>query len=529
MTDDVSIDVVQPEAERLGVTVGARVTAIRADGLVVGDSYRDPTVMDNHLLRPEVQDALVHGLGIANRHSNTVGFQMMYVAVPLRDGDELLGISRIAISLAQVEEQVSGLRNAAFGVSLPVILLAGILALLLAEGIARPIRTLTQLAERMAGGDMTGRIRVNTRDEIGRLARAYNDMAARLESRVDALAEQRNTLTSVMNLMADGVLITDDQQRVQLINPAGARILGVSQDEAVGERFVVVARDHQIVELWRRCRESGQEQSATVDMVGQQPYLQVVSTPLQDESCLLLLQDLTRIRRLETTRRDFISNISHELRTPLASLRALVETLQGGAMDDPPAAERFLNMMETEMDALTQMVEELLELSRIESGQVPLELTPTPLKTVVSKPAKRLRPQAKRAGLELEIVLPDQPPLVLADATRAGQVVTNLVHNAIKFTLPEGRVIVSAEQIGDEVVISVQDTGIGIPAGDLPRIFERFYKADPARSEGGTGLGLAIARHIVEAHNGRIWAKSVEGQGSTVSFSLQMAPEGDPN
>lgn len=277
----------------------------------------------------------------------------------------------------------------------------------------------------------------------------------------------------------------------------------------------------------------------------QRPFLQAIATPLWNagpQASLVIFQDLTRVRRLETVRRDFISNISHELRTPLASLQALVDTLRDGALDDPPAARHFLDRMETEVEALTQMVQELLELSRIESGQAPMRLIPTSVADVVFPPVERLRPQAERAGLSITIDLPPDLPPVLADAERAQQVITNLVHNAIKFTPSGGQIQVSGSGLqvssdghiqpetlnlepetfssGEWVLIAIEDTGIGIPADDLPRIFERFYKADRARSGGGTGLGLAIAKHIVQAHGGRIWVESVEGKGSTFYVAL---------
>jgi two-component system phosphate regulon sensor histidine kinase PhoR len=241
----------------------------------------------------------------------------------------------------------------------------------------------------------------------------------------------------------------------------------------------------------------------------------------------VLLQDLTTVRRLETVRRDFISNISHELRTPLASLHAVVETLQDGALDDPPAAQRFLRRAEEEVDALTNIVEELLELSRIESGQVPLKLKATAVFDLILPPLERLQTQAERGQLELIAQLTAQLPPVLADAERIQRVMTNLLYNAIKFTPAQGKIIVSAEVEKDEMIISVKDTGIGIPDSDIDRIFERFYKLDRARTRGrgGTGLGLAICKHVVEAHNGRIWVKSREGKGSTFYFSLPLAEQ----
>jgi len=521
-----TIETIDLLAKRWGELLDARVTIIRADGVVLGDSHEDPAAMENHLSRPEVQQALADGLGISTRRSRTVGYDMMYAAVPVESGGQVVGVARIALPLTQIEASVARLRHTVVVASLFTALLAGLLALLIAEQLARPLRELTHLAERMVHGDLGGRIRRPSQDEVGRLADAFNRMAAELQMRMGALADQRNALTAVLTNMADGVVITDGEGWVRLMNPAAARILGVSGDTAIGQRFVAVARDHQVVEIWRRCRECSKEQSETVEMVGRGPFLRVVVTPLGDtaqDGCLVLLQDLTQIRRLETVRRDFISNVSHELRTPLASLKALVDTLHDGALDDPLAARRFLDRIETEVNALTQMVQELLELSRIESGQAPLRLVATPVADVVLPPVERLRPQAERAGLSITVDLPLDLPLVLADAERAQQVVTNLVHNAIKFTASGGQVTLSAQLVGKEVMISVRDTGVGVSAEDLPRIFERFYKADRARSGGGTGLGLSIAKHIVQAHGGRIWAESVEGQGSTFSFTLPVS------
>lgn len=540
-----TIETIDPRAKRWGELLEARVTIIRADGVVLGDSHQDPAAMENHLGRPEVQLALATGFGISTRHSETVGYDMMYVAIPVEVSGQVAGMARISLPLTQIETNIARLRSTIVPTSLFTALLAGLLALFIAERIARPVHQLTEVVQRMTEGDLSARLLPIPHGEVGILTRAFNQMAGRLQGTITTLVEERSRLTAVLDNMADGVVITDGEGRVGLINPAAARLLGTEEEAALGRPFAQVARDHRLIGLWQQCYEQDREQLASVEMGRQGPFLQAIATPLQEagpRASLVILQDLTRIRRLETVRRDFISNISHELRTPLASLQALVDTLRNGALDDPPAARHFLDRMETEVQALTQAVQELLELSRIESGQAPMRLIPTPVADVVFPPLERLRPQAERAGLSIIIDLPPDLPPVLADTERARQVITNLMHNAIKFTPSGGQIRVSGSGLqvssdghiqpetlnlepetlppGEWVLIAVEDTGVGIPTDDLPRIFERFYKADRARSGGGTGLGLAIAKHIVQAHGGRIWAESVEGKGATFYVAL---------
>jgi two-component system phosphate regulon sensor histidine kinase PhoR len=311
-----------------------------------------------------------------------------------------------------------------------------------------------------------------------------------------------------------------------LINPAAERIFQVKGSNILGRTVAEALRYHQLIELFRKSQETQEQQSTTLEISSEHLFLQGIAIPLGKAlpgSILLLFQDLTRLRRLEMVRRDFVSNVSHELRTPLASLKALVETLQEGALDDPPAAHRFLTRMDTEIDTLTQMVQELLELSRIESGKVPLQLMPIAPREMVTLAVERMSLQAERAGLALHADCPADLPLVLADANRMEQVLINLLHNAIKFTPPGGTITVNGWEDKNTVVFSVKDTGIGIAPADLERIFERFYKTDRARSSGGTGLGLSISRHLVEAHNGRIWAESEPGKGSVFYFALPIA------
>ncbi len=507
-----------------------RITIIAPDGTVLGESTHNREQMENHLYRPEVQEALNQGLGNATRFSRTAQQQTMYVAQRMQEGERVTGVVRVALPLAEVDASLTQLNGAIATATVITTLLAIGLALLIADRSTRPVRRLTTVVQQMASGDLSARLAPQTDDEIGQLTQTFNHLAEELQEQLSALSSERSRLAAILDHMADGVLIVDEDGLVQMMNPAALRILDVPADQSTTYSFAAVTRHHRLIELWRRCQRTGAEQTEVVETQRENSqFLQMIVTPLIDNRSpgyLIILQDLTRIRRLETVRRDFISNISHELRTPLASLTALVETLQDGAISDPPAARRFLSHIAREVNAMTQSVEELLELSRIESGKVPLHVKPTLVSALIVAPVERLAPQAERAGLLLHAELPTELPPVLVDPERVQRVVTNLVHNAIKFTPAGGRVTVRAAARLGRVIISVADTGVGIPQADLPRIFERFYKADRARSGGGTGLGLAIAKHIVQAHGGLIWVESAENHGSTFYFSLPIAETG---
>ncbi len=355
--------------------------------------------------------------------------------------------------------------------------------------------------------------------ELENLSSAVSSIISTFKLQLSTLDAERSRLATVLEQLTDGVLIADAQGIVQFANPAAGRLFQTSQP--INRSITEVVRHHQLVEAWRRCQQTRQMQSETVEVPTRHQYLQLVVVPDQHASgSLLLVQDLTRIRRLETVRRDFISNLSHELRTPLASLKALTETLQDGALDDPPAARRFIDQIQIETDALTQMVTELLELSRIESGRLTLDLSPVSPSDLLVSASRRMQLQAERAGLTLRVEETTEPPKVTIDSQRLEQVLVNLIHNAVKFTKPGGEVVLFAEAGIGEVRFAVRDTGIGIPVDDIPRIFERFYRVDKSRTGSGTGLGLSIAKHIVEAHKGRIWAESTEGQGSTFYFTV---------
>ena len=381
--DELSLDAL---ARGWADLIDGRVTIIAADGVVIGESNRDSDTMENHLNRPEVRDALAGGSGSATRFSATLGQEMMYGAVPIYADNEVVGFARVALPLDQIERSVARLRQPLIVIAIAAAIAVLLVALFIAGRIARPVEQLTVVADRMASGDFSMRGSPTTRDEVGRLTIAFNRMAEELEDKVTRLTRERSRLEAILENLADGIIIADPKGDVRLINPAASELLKTTQATARGSSFANVVRHHQIIDLWQKCRSSGQIQAGAVEIDRQGIFWQVIVTTFQEayaQGYLVIIQDLSRIRRLETVRRDFVSNISHELRTPLASLRALTETLRDGALDDPPAAERFLDRMETEIDSLTQMVEELLELSRIESGQVALRLKPSDVADII--------------------------------------------------------------------------------------------------------------------------------------------------
>jgi len=356
---------------------------------------------------------------------------------------------------------------------------------------------------------------------IENLSNAVASLQAAFNVERSTLNNQNERLATVLEQLTDGVIIVDVNGLIQFANPAAQRLFETSS--VLGRSVTEVLRNHQLVDAWRRCQQTGEMQNESVELPSRRQFLQVIAIPDSHASgSLLLAQDLTRVRRLETVRRDFISNISHELRTPLASLKALTETLQNGALTDPQAGPRFLGRINAEVDALTQMAQELLDLSRIESGQVELMLAPLSPQKLVSSAADRMRMQAERAGLKLSAECEENLSAILADQARLEQVLVNIIHNAVKFTKPGGMIVVKAESTSGGVGFSVRDSGMGIPAESLSRIFERFYRVDKSRTGSGTGLGLSISKHIVEAHGGRIWAESREGEGSVFHFVIPL-------
>ncbi|MFP3975156.1 MAG: sensor histidine kinase [Chloroflexota bacterium] len=404
-------------------------------------------------------------------------------------------------------------------------LLAVVLAVFVARGITVPIKNVIKASKSLPSGDLNEAVPTKSEDETGELAVTFNRMVQSLKERMDSLSDERSRLATALSGMADGVVMTDADGTVLLANPAAERLFEFEEDRAKGSPFIEVIPDYEISELLRSCIKERVQKAGQIERKSGQLFLRVVATPFRDDGVtgvLLLFQDLTEVRRLQVMKQEFVGNLSHELQTPLASVKAIVETLADGALEDKNATQKFLTAIDSEVDRMVQMVRELSELSRIETGRDRLDIAPVDLASVIDEVIAQLSPQAQRKGITL--ARQDAPglPAVRADKDRLQRALANLIHNAIKFTPQDGRVAVSAEASEHGVTVSVADTGIGISRSDLPHVFNRFFKAEKSHSGEGTGLGLAIAKHIVQAHGGEIWVESEEGRGSVFRFSLPV-------
>ena len=412
-----------------------------------------------------------------------------------------------------------------------VFVLCVVMALIRVRRRTGPLRLLTRVVNRLAQGDLDHRMPAGRVRETRELAQALNAMADSVKGIVTELSEERDKLSTILATMTDGVALLDHEGRITLANPAAREFLGLPAGLEEGQRLIEAVRDHELNELVSRCRRTGAPQTLELQLARQRRFVNVIATPLTlqgRESVLLALHDLTQARRVETTRREFVANVSHELRTPLASIRASAETLQDGAMEDPEAARQFLGRITSNAERMSALVQDLLDLSRLESGEVRLNLSPVDVGRAVREVVEIFGEQA-RAKLVSLVAEGGEGVEATADEGRLQQVLSNLVENAVKFTPRGGEVQVEVERRGRWVEVRVLDRGIGVASEDMPHVFERFYKGDRAQGQGGTGLGLAIAKHIVQSHGGRIWVESREGGGSVFAFTAPAAGDSPPS
>lgn len=534
-------------ARRMGAATTIRVTVIARDGTVLADSVEDPALMENHRGRPEVATALAGSEGRARRVSATLKREMLYVAVPIGPGDLpwSTGVVRVAVPASRVDPLLSHVLRLPLLVGLLLLVPILLLAYLVSRSFTRPIECLRTMAVGVADGDLSHRVGLRRSDELGQLGQALNHMAGELETRISRLAAEEEQSAEILAAMSDGVLVLDASGLVVRVNAAAARMLGASADDMPGRPLVQTARSFPVHAIAERARATGSVVTDEVRLPDAR-VLWVQAVPLRlprqapgwpsrggeasgrpDEyaQVVLVFRDETARRRAEEVRRDFVANVSHELKTPLAGLSLLASTLQQAVHDDPEQAERFAERVGTEVGRLTDLVTDLLVLSRLEEpapATIDLQLVDLAEITGVVVDGLRLQPEAAQRTIELDAATPVR---VHGDRVHLATLVRNLVENALRYNRPGGGVWVSVRHEGGTALVVVRDDGLGIPRQEQARIFERFYRVDKARSRetGGTGLGLSIVKHVAESHGGHVEVKSTVGVGSTFTVTLPAA------
>lgn len=515
-------------ADELGRLARVRVTLIRKDGVVLGDSEVDaPEIarLENHAARPEVSGALAQGQGSSVRYSTTVRQRMMYIAVPFQRQQAVAGIARVAMPLTEVDSAILELRKTLAIASLLALAVAILMSTVAAELTSRTIRHLTDAARKMAAGDLATRTRTAGQDEIAALGQALDQLAESLARSLGELRSERDLLDGILSGMQEGVLVIGRDGRIVLMNPALREMLLLGPD-SVGKSVLQAIRNAELNELLDRARR-GPAPPVEIELSGLKPrrlLVHAVTLSGKPGGVLVVFVDVTELRRLESMRKEFVANASHELRTPVAAVRSAAETLRS-AMDDRVAASRFVDIIERNARRLENLVEDLLELSRIESREFRLTLEPVELSSTVSHVLALYRERAEQKRITLSTELASELPPIRGDRRALEQVCVNLIDNALKYC-PEGaRVTVRAAADGNMVEVAFEDSGPGIEQKHLPHLFERFYRVDAGRSRelGGTGLGLSIVKHLVEAMGGTVSVESTLGKGATFTFTLPRA------
>lgn len=511
----------------LGQQSGTRITIVDPRGVVLGDSHEDPAAMENHGNRPEIIKALNLRVGVSQRYSATLNTKMMYVALPVVDGVEPLAVVRTALSVSRIDDAINAIYGRiAIGALITVILAAGI-SLVISSRITRPLEQLKKGAERFAAGDLGTRLSVSASNEIGALAYTLNQMAEAMEGRFQTIVTQKHQEEAVLESMVESVIAIDGDGHLITANHAASRLFDVDLQDHQGDPIQDVFRHHQLLDIAEKTLESPEPIEDEIRLFDPERFLQVHATALRAPDGrriggLVVLNDITQLRRLERVRQDFVANVSHELKTPITAIKGFVETLLGGALDEMEDAERFLRLVAKHTERLNSIIEDLLSLSRIETQQEDLSMERLRVFNILRQAIDACRVTAQKRDVKVTLGGDENIDCVI-NAALIEQAVVNLVDNAIKYSEDGGTVELRAESAGsDTLAIRVEDHGVGIEPEHLPRLFERFYRTDKARSRamGGTGLGLAIVKHIALAHGGHVDVESRLGKGSTFTIYL---------
>jgi two-component system phosphate regulon sensor histidine kinase PhoR len=512
----------------LADTSRSRVTLIGASGWVLADSEKEVIKMDNHLNRSEVQEARIKDKGEAVRYSHTLGVDMLFIAIAIRKDSEIHGYIRLARPLYEVKKHVNQLYSNIFQNILVVVISSLLIAFLFSRKIMAPIEKVEQFTQKVCRDELPGTLLVESNDEIGRLAKNINCMVLEHQEKIRSIREEKGKLESAFASMTEGVLVLDGQDRIESINKGLKDILGNRYTTDIINKTPIEAfRNVALEDALNRFRETRTPIFDEITFGDENPIILDVTIsavhglPGGEEKTMMVFHDVTRLKRLEKMREDFVANVTHEIKTPLTAIIGFIDTLQGGALEEQETAKKFLQIISENAHRLSRLVEDLITLSSIELGEMKLQLDGVAVAEIIGNALPVLEAKTAAKSIILDTYIPEDLPLIYADKDKVIQIVVNILDNAVKFTPDGGKISVSALEDGkDSVIIEVRDTGTGIPKSEIPRLGERFYRADKTRSRelGGTGLGLSIVKHLLKAHQARMEIDSQVGKGTTVSL-----------
>jgi len=521
------VDVIVRE---LGEQLATRITVINKNGEVLGETHESVSVMENHANRPEIKTALEGKTGTATRFSKTLDTTHIYLALPYKIQGDIEAVIRLSLPLLGIEETFALLRKTLLIGGLFASLIAFFLSFWLAGTFTKPIEKITQTADKISKGDLDQKVFIASNDELALLAQSINDMSASLKVQIDKVITGKQRLETILNHMASGVIVIDSNGLIININPQAERIFGINEQNAVGRPYHRIIRDFNLLENIDQIMNKQSHSATSYEFSISSPkkhmfkaYAAPVIYKDKIQQIVIVFHDITTLRQLEKMKTDFIANASHELRTPVASIKGFAETLMNGALEDRETAQKFINIINKEAERLGILINDLLDLSQLETKNE-INKTPTDIKELIIESAGYLESQAQEKGVTVSAELTEQIPVIFANKDMLKRAFLNLIDNAIKYTPQGGNIRISTAIEQEYLLIKFTDNGTGIPNEDLPRLFERFFRIDRARTQEvkGTGLGLSIVKHIIEQHQGKVKVESQIGKGSIFTLALPL-------
>jgi len=507
-----------------------RVTLIDARGKVFADSEKDVTQMENHSNRPEVQEARLKGSGISVRFSSSLNIDMLYVAVTIRNGEKINGYVRLARPLHDVQKVIQKMYESILGASAIAVIVSLLIALFISYRLAEPIRAMERFTEKLRQGEPVGAILLNTADETKKLADNINFLVEELKDKIRIANEEKSKLMTALTSMTEGVLIINAQGLIEFVSPVLGDMLSVRYEDVFGKTLMEAFRSAELQKILTEFKRTGENitREITLDMaevVILNVSVSAVHGYPQEDKTMIVFHDVTRLKKLEKVKEDFVANVTHEIRTPLTAIIGYLETIKNGAIVNIDETKKFVDIILNQAERLNRLVEDLLTLSHIELKELKFNFENVSINAAITNVISLVEAKAKEKKITIHNNVRENFPMIRADKDKLTQIFVNILDNAVKFTPESGRITIAAKEADAYTAVSISDTGIGVPRDEIQRLGERFYRVDRSRSRdlGGTGLGLSIVKHLMIAHGGRMEIESELGRGTTVSLLFPLA------